>query len=617
MRRPTRADTAADQPSDQAPRLETPRKDLAYRVATLTWPRRALLLIIGVMFWQSAWHTFLLDDYRNLRLLEAYSTGQRDHLGLYRFLTNTAELQAERAHGYLPWWVDDDLRFSYFRPVTEAFLYAEYRLFGRSALGYRAAGLALYALGCWAALALYRAWCGEELLARWAALLFTVATCNGVPVVFIAAQCDLLAMLLSLTTLLCLTRFSQGRGVAWLACGALAYAAALMSKEAAVPVCVLPIGYALVRWSATPLDQRRGLMRRAALATGVCVAMALVLVAYHSSRGFGSNGELLLNPIREPLEYLKRMPLHVALLLISVVIPVNPLVTYLNGADSIWTIVYLVLGGAALVAVGRRVWRDCGRDVRVRVFGLWGLVFLPLLACTNPDNRVMMIPTIGWSVVAATWLLSRRATDGHPPLTPPEYRGGEAAAASFAVQKAPKILFLFIPFVANTSIVSTLGRIQSMQAGALQEVVAQFERPTGPRDCMFILNSVWQFDMLWCQDQLEFLMGRDSPRVAYLGHVMHVRPEVVDDHTLRLTAETQPFFSTFLSRMGVTRAGVRPGAVFTTDEYDAKVITDDAGALRTVEFHFRDRLDSDRYRFFTVDWQGYVTPWKPPAKASN
>jgi len=592
----------AAHPANGAPRPRS--RDLTTRVAEMRSPRLALLAVVAMMFWPSLWHGFLLDDYRNLRLLEAYARGERPELGLYRFLTSTAEVQAERQHGYLPWWVQDDLRFSYFRPLTEAVIHAEFRLFGLNPLGYRLTGLLIYLLGTWAVLSLYRAWCGDELLARWSALLFTVAICNGVPVVFIAAQCDLLAMLLSITALLCATRFMRGGSAAWLALGTAVYAGALTSKEASVPVAMLPIGYYLVRRASAAAAERRPLLLRSAAAAGLYLAMALVLIVYHGSHGYGSNGELLLNPLREPGEYLRRMPGHMLMLLIGWLVPVNPLVTYLNGDAGIWLALYLTVGGAALGVVVRRLWRRCGRDSRLRVFALWSLVFLPLLACTNPDSRVMMLPTVGLSVVAAVWLLDRSDAPA------------DAAAAAHAVRRGPLMLFLFIPFIANTAVVGALGTIQRTQRDALLAVADGFGRPAGRDDCAFVLNSIWQFDMLWCQDQLEYLRGRDAPLISYLGHVMHVRPERIDARTLRLTATEQPFFSTFLSRMGVTRTGVAPGSVFRTGEYDATVLADERGALRTVEFRFRDSIDAERYRFYTLDWRGRPLRWMPPAPAA-
>src|SRR5262249_31501434 len=161
----------------------------------------------------------------------------------------------------------DDFRFTYFRPVTQAVLRAEYALFGGRALGYRLVGLALYCLGVWLVMALYRQWTGDETIARWAAVAFTVASSNAIPATFIAAQCDLLAMIGSVAAVLCASHFIRTGRIAWLALAVPIFAAGLLSKEAGIPASVLPMCFVIALWPAASSDERRAYLRRGFVAT--------------------------------------------------------------------------------------------------------------------------------------------------------------------------------------------------------------------------------------------------------------------------------------------------------------------------------------------------------------
>ena len=45
----------------------------------------------------------------------------------------------------------------------------------------------------------------------------------------------------------------------------------------------------------------------------------------------------------------------------------------------------------------------------VAAMALWAAAFLPLLACTIPDDRVMVLPSIGLAFLGAAWMTRPRA----------------------------------------------------------------------------------------------------------------------------------------------------------------------------------------------------------------
>ncbi len=215
--------------------------------ASLLASRRPMLFIsllaVGA-YWPTLLQGFAVDDYRNLRQWRRYVAGEIDSPRLYEFLLGGDDNHAQRRDGLVPWWAGDDFRFIYFRPVTQAFMTAEYRLFGNRPLGYHIVSFLLLLVGVRMALALYRQWTGMETWSRWATLCFAVAGCNAIPVAFIAAQCDLIAMVLCLASALLATQYmSRGDVLGTLAgIGALlAHAAAIMSKEVAIAGAALPM----------------------------------------------------------------------------------------------------------------------------------------------------------------------------------------------------------------------------------------------------------------------------------------------------------------------------------------------------------------------------------------
>lgn len=593
-------------------------------VAAWIWngrrPRLVLVGIAAVLYAPSLLQSFAVDDYRFLRLLDAYWRGERSTPGLYEFLRGS-ENAAMRREGVLPWWVSDDFRFAYFRPFTEAFIAAEYRAFGPHALGFRITGLMLYVLGLFLALALYREWAGDGPLARWAAVLFALAHFNVIPAVFVAAQCDLLALVCCVGVVLCASRFARRGAAAWLMGALVLFALGLLSKEVSVAAAVLPIGGMIAARRASDAGVRGAIIRRSLLATVLMVCMSLALIAYHGTHGYGSNAAMLLDPIGAPLDYLRRMPVRALLLLACWIAPINPQWFDLYDWMRPFEIAYLVVGLAAVVAGIRLFYRRFRHDPAVRAFAFWPLPFLPLLACTNPDNRVMMLPAVGLSFLGAAWLTGRTSKTQESATEFGAVLAADGAAAGVKLARIPLVIFILMPFAFCSATVGSMGEFERRAAYHIKAGMESFDRATSADDFVFMLNSYWQFDVLWSMDRTNFLFGADSPRVSYLAHVSDVRPEVVGPRTLRLRAATgsffsDAFFSTFTGRLAMTRTQPVPplGTRYDAGEFVAVISEVQNDRVTAVDFEFRQPLDSPHYRFLRLDRLGPPTRWTPSAE---
>jgi hypothetical protein len=603
------------EPSDSQPKSTT-RPPLAERIGGFRHPRLGLALAIVLMYAATLFHPFLLDDYRIVRRCADFHAGDIASLRLYEFIETPEDVRALRKSGVAPWWVFENFRFTYFRPLTERFLYTEYLVFGRHVIGYRATGLALYVLGVWMVLAIYRAWLGDEHLARFAVLIFAVAACNAVPVAFIAAQCDLLAFLAVTSAVLCATRLVMGGTWAWLLPAVAAYGAGLASKEATLPAAILPAVMLVALWRRCDPADRRHMLIRAAAVTGLLLGVAGAFLVFYGGAGYGSNSVLLLNPLSDPFDYLTRMPLHILMLLTCWITQTNCIVTYMYGDYPPAIAAYCVAGGALLLLFARMYWRRFRHHAAGWSFVLWATAFLPLLACTNPDSRVLMLPMVGLAVPLALWLTGRTeqpgrgafradcgSIDGHsrgsiPPIT--------------TLAALPAVLYLFLPGMINGGTTGSLQLLERKAAATIEQGIAGFNRPVSRDDQIFLLNTAWQGDLLWAQDRTEFLHPESPPRMRYLSHMANVTPQVLDSHTLRLTSVDTPFFGPFLGRLSAPTLDIEVGTAFDAGEFVATIAEVGAsGDVTAVDFTFRDPLDSDRYRFYEVFKFSALQAWSP------
>ncbi len=546
-------------------------------------PGWVLTGIVFLLYLPFAFGDFTLDDHRCVRMLHEYSAGERESLDIYRFIRGEPANAAAREAGWYPWWMADGLRYAHLRPVTEWVLYAEYRVFAEWPTGFRLVSIALYAIAVRLVLAIFRSVGRDERLARWAALIFALAAGHAIPVVFISAQCDLLALLFAAGAVLAGGRFIQHGGVGRLLLAVLLVVPALFSKEAALPAAVMQLCF----WLS---DRRKlGVSRRAMICAGTLAACGLLWLAYYSHGGYGSNSALMLDPLHAPMDYLMTAPGRMVLLLSTWIIPVSPFVFRLHPGWLVGLYVYGAVGSMALVFLMRMYWRHHRHQRGVVGMALCVLPFLPLLVCTIPDDRVMALPSIGLAFLAGAWMTRPRADGSH------------------RLRRLPFFLFVILQ---ASSAVSASGLMWFMENEAqrhLRIMVDGFDRETRPGDHIFFLNTTRSFEALFVQDRLNHVTHEGPVTASVLTDIVAPMVRVVDDHTLRLESTGEPFFSSFVGKMGSTRTGVRrKGEVVTLKEFEASIASAKDGEVQAIEFRFKQPLSSDSYRFY------WSSPTGPP-----
>jgi hypothetical protein len=559
---------------------------LSRRFSAAQWYEKARqpgLILSGIIVLLYAWTLplgFILDDFRHVRLMRDYHEGRRSSLELYRFLRDSDENRALRAAGYYPWWVEDDVRYQHWRPLAERFLYLEYLLFGERPLGYRAIGLAMYLGGVMLVLRFFRRVAGDEALARWAALFFAIAAGHAVPVLFISMQCDLLGLLLVGACLLAAARFVMRGGAAPLAGAALLYACALGVKESALPVAMAPllIGFIL---------RQEGAPRRARIGSFVLLVIGLAWLAVYARGGYGSNCAIMLDPLRAPAQYLSQLPVRAAVLLSTWLVPINPFLVYLRAFGRPWVWAF---AGVGVIAALCLAWLTLRAGRRVATMAAWVILFLPLLACSVPDDRNMLLPGIGLAMAGAVWLKLPRGA-GRPGL-----------------RRIPLVLFAGLQIAAGFIVSWALWRIEQESRAVLLAAGDGFGRPTAAGDHAFFLNITYDSQILFSQDCLDVLNVRPGLRANFLSDVRDPVVRRVNDRTLRLQCSAEPLVADFFEAMGRTRfRSRRQGQEYDAGEYKARIIRTQEGHVWEVEFEFARPLDCGAYRFY------WCRPWFDPA----
>ncbi|MEK6643165.1 MAG: hypothetical protein AABZ08_04595 [Planctomycetota bacterium] len=606
---------------------------------------RPWVVVVGLVVLLYGWTVpggFFIDDYRHLRFMREFQEGERGELGLYRFLRSDAENAAMRGEGYYPWWVGDDVRYQHSRPWAERWLYSQFALFGDRAWLYHAVSLAMYVVGVLIVGRLFRLVLPEERTARWAALIFAVAGSHAVSVVFVSMQCDLLGLLLVGMAMCLAVRYVREGRVLGLGLALVYYWLALGAKESSLPAALLPglVGWAIARTGSgtTRLAKRRGV-----IASGAMIVVGAIWLASYAKGGYGANNALMLDPLRATGHYFGELWTRAGVLLSTWLVPINPFLFYLRLFGKP-LIPYIACAGVVTLLVF--AWLVVRRGAQAAVWVVWTVVFLPLLVCTVPDDRNMLLPGVGFAALAAMWMTMEkrrkipprrvyctsksRNEDGGPGAEGQQYEeevatweseggatlgrevnssgnGNELKPTPSAVRWAA--VFLFVAAQVPTAVATAyfVGRTQATVERNMAGGAAAFGRPLKSGDHLVFVNIDNDAQVLFAQYELDSILergveidsGASGPkvRVSFLTDVRNPKVMRVDDHTLRLEGVEEPLLAGFLGSMGRPRGRERhEGDVVDAGAYAVKIVRMKDGEVWEIEVRFVESLASDAVR---------------------
>jgi MORN repeat protein len=555
-------------------------------------PQYFLIALIAALFAPSLAGDFMVDDHRMLRVFREYREGLRPSPGAYQFLPGGEQNRIERAAGWYPWWLQDTFKYKHFRPLSERMLYAEYLLFGENPVGYRLVGIALYIAGVLLVLQLFRLVGGDERLARWGAIIFTVASCHAIPVVFISAHCDIIALALSVAAAILATRYLYEGSPVALVGSLFFFVAGLFSKEAVLPFVLWPIcAWLLVR-------REHGTARSARVIAGCWFMLGIAWFALYLTTNCGGNGAPMLDPIAAPLQYLRAAPYRALLLLTAWIIPINPFLLEFQIGRGDLQLYFAIAGALALTAVAMMFLIHHRRQRGLAAMALWSVLFLPILVCTPPDDRVMVLPSVGLAFLAAAW------------LTRPHDNG------SHRLRPLPLMLFIVTQLLTSAATGHIMNYMERCAQDNLRTMLATFHRPPLPGDEIFVVNSRFSYDGLFLQDRFRRVHPDPPVGVRLLTDAADPVVTRVDARTLRLEAADTRFLQNFLGRMGSQRDLPRKiGDESDAGPFTCRITEADERGAKSIEIEFDQPLESDAYRFIWVEPDGAPRPLSPPPPA--
>lgn len=308
-------------------------------------------------------------------------------LDLFEFANgDPTALRMQKSSGSLPYWADDEMKVSFFRPLASISHCVDYRYLDAHPALMHLQNLAWLALVVVLGFLFYRRVLGPSVAAGLATLFFTVDEGNGKVAGWVANRNLLMVLTFGLLTLLLHDRArKQGsRKAAW---GAVfAFALGLVSGEAAIATLAYLVAYALF------LDEGPWKARLRSL-----VPYALVLVPWqlvYRYLGHGQSGSALYtNPLADPLTFAARVVERAPILLLSLFGgPASDTYPLVGAEDRrIWWIAAVGVLATLAVFLVRLVRRS--KEARFFAMGL-ALAIVPPCG-VFPGDRVLMFASVG------------------------------------------------------------------------------------------------------------------------------------------------------------------------------------------------------------------------------
>ncbi len=317
---------------------------------------------------------------------------RRSPLDLFRFAFPSVNHTLVN-EGVLPWWIDPEVRFAFFRPLASATHLLDHWLLGDNAVLMHLHTVLWHVLTLFAARALFRAVFGPGFVANLALALYALDDARGSPVAWVANRNELVACALSVWALTWHIESRKGRPVVG-RLAPLALGLGMLASEGAIAVTAYLFAYALFVDEGT----LRVRLRRLAPYAAVVIAWA----ALYRGLGYGiARSGLYFDPLRDPGSFLRTLPERFAMLWLAQL--GGPWSEGWNAYPLMFPgLQYVVAAMAVVVIAGSLVlFTPVLKRDRVARFWLLGAALATLPACgAFPADR--LLPWIGLGGMGVT-----------------------------------------------------------------------------------------------------------------------------------------------------------------------------------------------------------------------
>ncbi len=300
--------------------------------------------------------------------------------------------QAKMAFGGVPWWSHEQLKVSFWRPLTAFTHWLDYQLWPDNPvlMGYHTL---LWHLGTLLIVAsLFRKLGLSVWLASVAFLLFLLDGAFLAVLSWIANRNAVLAMFWGAVTFWLFVSWRQNGSPSAAAGSLLAFVLALLSAEAGIAIAAYLFAYMLC------LD-KAPLVKKALVLLPYGVVIILWRAAY-TSMGYGAaHSGLYQDPLADSTSFLLGVMERLSVLLFYLYSGLDSSYLFLSSDGKL---IYLAVALVFLIVVGIVLWRNFRHDslVQFAVLGS-GLSLLPSCAAVQPDGRLPLFAVLGGVIVIA------------------------------------------------------------------------------------------------------------------------------------------------------------------------------------------------------------------------
>ncbi|HSD66861.1 MAG TPA: hypothetical protein VLF95_09180 [Vicinamibacteria bacterium] len=498
--------------------------------------------------------------------------------------------------GIFGWWMAPDLRMSFWRPLSSLTHVLDHRLWPRSSVLAHAHSMLWFAALLTVLATLYRRF-HEPWIANLALVLYAVDDARGWVLGWVANRNALVAATLAFAALVAHDRARRDgwRPGPWVASAL--FGAALLGGEAALGVTGYLFAHALFIDSG-PLGRRLGRLWPYA-------TLAVAWLAAYKALGYGtSGGGMYLNPLDEPVPYLRAVAERLPVLLAAQAGPgVADGWLLLPPAARLPSYVLVLFTLVVLAALLAPLWR---RLPACRFWTVGAVLSLPPVCATLPMDRLLVFAGVGAMAAIALVLAEGREGDSFA-LLPRARR----LLASGAVALLILIHLVLAPLLLP---------LRVLAVGYLARIGERLEASI-PRDdairgkTLVILSSAAEMTTFppWMQRQVSGVPLPAHMRVlATCFAQVHVAR--LDERTLRVRPEKGFLDHDWLRMVRGLSRPFRPGDEVVLSGLRARVreITGD-GRPAEVDFTFDVPLEDPSLLWTRLQAGGTLIPWSPPA----
>jgi hypothetical protein len=540
---------------------------------------------------------FQLDDYFQRMIMLDRAAHEVEAMEAFSLMRGETEYLSEYIDwGVFPWWTAEDLRLAFFRYLTVATVWLDYRLWPDSAPLMHVHSLVwLGALVATVAL-LYRRLMGSTIAAGLAGLLYAIDEAHAGAAAWLANRNALLATCFGVLCLVAHDRWRRA-GRRWGAWGGpLLLALGLASGEMALAALGYLAAYALLL---DPEGKAQGALALAGHAATTAVWVTIYLVGGYGTRGSG----LYLNPLGDAAAYLAMLPERLPLLLLGQWTAISADAGWLlppERARFAWLLGLVVIAvlTVALVPLLKR-------DPVARFWTMGMVLSLLPVAATFPSNRLLFFAGVGAMGLTAQLLMAAFGIRGETDslFWPATLRVLGVGLIAFHLVLAP----LMAPLGAH--LVSVMGEPTKRAVASLPADPSIAERDLVIVNAPDYLTFVTMISTIRAVEEIPY----PSRMRALSAGPVSISLTRLDQRTLRVGME-EGLYAGPLAELYRSRHEPLPaGSVIELSGMTVTIVADDGnGVPLEIDYHFDVPLEDSS--LFWVRWQeGAYVAMSPPA----